>query len=340
MSGYGRFSVPLARPLETAQGPIDRREGFLIRLGDDPVGVGEATPLPGWTESAEECREAIERHLETASGSNELPPMGDTPAARHGLELARLDRAARAAGEPLYRHLGGGRRVSTMPVNATVGDGAVDETVAAAREAEEGGFPAIKLKVGAQPLPADLERASAVREAFGDRVELRVDANGAWSRETAAEAVDSLAELDVSLVEQPLARDDLDGAAEVRGRGVDIAADEALIEHDPEAVLDAGAADVLVLKPMVLGGLRAAISAAEAASDAGAGVIVTTTLDAVVARTAAVHLAAALDVDRPCGLATADRLAGDVGSDPAAVVDGGISVPQGAGHGVGVEALE
>jgi len=56
--------------------------------------------------------------------------------------------------------------------------------------------------------------------------------------------------------------------------------------------------------------------------------VVTTTVDGVVARTAAVHVAAAIPDVAPCGLATAELLAEDLGPDPAPVDDGRISVPQ------------
>lgn len=343
MSGLARFSLPLARPLETADGSIERREGFLVRLGDGPVGIGEATPLPGWTESMVACRKTLEKEIEAAEANGsaaELPAMASSPAARHGLELALLDRSARSAGVPLYRHLGGDRRVSAVRANATVGDGDVEATVTDCRTAVAEGFRSLKVKVGARPVDEDTDRLAAVREAVGDHVELRADANEAWSDEEAATAVEELAELGVSLVEQPLERGDLAGHARLRNRGVPIALDESLCDHDIETVLDADAADVLVLKPMVLGGVGRAKQVAERARSAGLDVVVTTTVDAVVARTAAIHLVAALDVERACGLATADWLVQDVGSDPAAVVDGTVSVPQGAGHGVGVEALE
>lgn len=343
MSGFGRFSLPLARPLETAAGTIEHREGFLVRLGDGPIGIGEATPLPGWTESREDCQTALATSLNAAdalSVADELPELASTPAARHGLELAVLDRSARAAGEPLYRRLGGRRRVSTVPVNATVGDGDLEATVTACRAAVNDGFRTVKIKVGARVVEEDLERVAAVSDAVAGEAELRVDANAAWTREQATTAIDELSELGVSLVEQPLGADELESHAELRDRGVELALDETLRDQPVEAVLEADAADVLVLKPMVLGGVSRTMAIAEGAREAGLDVIVTTTIDAAVARTAAVHLAAALEVDRACGLATAGWLAQDVGGDPAAVVDGGISVPQGAGHGVGVEELE
>ncbi|MFB6137498.1 MAG: o-succinylbenzoate synthase, partial [Halobacteriaceae archaeon] len=61
------FSLPLAAPLSTASGTIARREGALFLAGSvadaesDPRdrGVGEAAPLPGWTEGLPACHAAL-----------------------------------------------------------------------------------------------------------------------------------------------------------------------------------------------------------------------------------------------------------------------------------------
>ena len=338
MTAIGRFSLAMTRPLDTAAGPIDRRDGYLIRVGSAPSGLGEATPLPGWTESLHACHEALGA-ADLPGSAADLPAMASTPAARHGLELALLDREARDRRVPLYRHLGGPRRVSTVPVNATVGDGSTRETAAAAADAVTHGFRTVKVKVGGRSLVEDLERLLAVREAVGGDIEVRADANAAWTAEDADEAIDQL-DGAVDLLEQPLANEALDGHRDLRGRGVEIALDESVRDPGLEAVIEADAADVVVLKPMALGGVGRAMALGEAARERDLDVVVTTTVDAAVARAGAVHLAAALDVDRACGLATAGWLADDVAGDPAPAVDGGVSVPQGAGHGVRVEDLE
>lgn len=331
------FSLPLSTPLSTAAGTIESRDGLLVRLDG---GIGEATPLPGWTEPLDACRSALDAVTEPLVPGNEetaLDALGGTPAARHGLELAMLDREARRADEPLSRHLAGEDIGRSVPVNATVGDAGVEATVTAAAAAVRSGFTCVKVKVGARSVAEDGERLAAVRDAVGPHVELRADANAAWSREAADRAVDALAATGVSYVEQPLAADDLEGHAALRGGPVGVALDESLAVRGPAAVIDADAADVLVVKPMALGGVRRAREVALQARSAGAEPVVTTTVDGVIARTAAVHLAASLAPLPPCGLATADRLAADLGPDPATVEDGSISVPDDPGIGVTVE---
>jgi o-succinylbenzoate synthase len=335
-----RFALPLERPLATADGEITEREGVLVTVDSGGRrGLGEATPLRGWTESLPHCDEALSElayadavgeadggdHPDPAAALETLPP-----AARHGVALALLDADAAAAGEPLYRHFGRDDAVESVPVNATVGDGPAEETAADARAAVDAGFPAVKVKVGARSLSADVDRIAAVREACPD-VELRADANGAWERPAAERALDAFADHDVAYVEQPLPADDLGGVERLAGGAVGVALDEGLYEHGLDAALDAGV-DVLVLKPMAMGGPDLAVEAAVLARGAGVDPVVTTTVDGAVARAAAVHVAAALPDVRPCGLATGDRLAADLLPDPAPVRHGRASVPQKEGN--------
>ncbi|WP_049899482.1 mandelate racemase/muconate lactonizing enzyme family protein [Halococcus agarilyticus] len=331
-----RFSLALATPLATARGTIDAREGFLVFVDVDGVrGVGEATPLPGWTESLDVSRAALDRARRAAATDGWDAVLGTladagVPAARHGLALALADARSRTAGVPLYRHLGG-EHAECVPVNATVGDGGIETTVAAAAEAVERGFSTLKIKVGTREVAGDVARLDAVRSAVGDAIELRADANGAWSREEAQAALDGFADLDVAFVEQPLAADDLAGHAALRGGSVGVALDETLAEHAVETVLDADAADVLVVKPMALGGPDRARAAALRAREADLDTVVTTTIDGALARTGAVHVAASLPDPPACGLATADRLAEDLVAEPAPVAEGEVCVPQESG---------
>lgn len=340
---FDPFSLPLVDPLGTANGEMTEREGFLVVVEvAGQRGVGEATPLPGWTESLDQCAAVLDRASRFPDPRRALTPRGDevfagAPAARHGVALALADAAAQRDRLPLYRWLGGSGGVEDVPVNATVGDGGVDATVASATDAVAEGFDCLKVKAGARSLDEDVGRLRAVREACPD-VELRVDCNGAWDRETAREAVDALADCDLAYLEQPLPAADVAGHAALReyvaetGVGVGIALDESLATTTPEVAIDAEAADVLVLKPMALGGVDRARTVALDAIDRGVDVVVTTTIDAVYARTAAVHLAASLPSVRACGLATADLLAADLTPDPAPVRDGHVAVPEGKGN--------
>ena len=328
-----RFSLSLSSPLSTAHGTIDAREGFVVGIEVDGTrGTGETTPLPGWTESLDDCADALERarHASDDGWDAALEELDGSPAARHGLALALYDARSRAADVPLYRFLGGDH-VERVPVNATIGDGSADETVAEARTAVESGFSTLKVKVGAQSIETDVERLRAVREAVGSDVDLRADANAAWERSDARTAISDLVDVDLAYLEQPLAADDIAGHADLRGE-VPIALDESLVDHSVAGLIDAEAADIFVLKPMVLGGPDRAREAALAAREAGLDAVLSTTIDGALARAGSVHVAASLPDPPAAGLATADRLAEDLIPDPAPVADGHTRVPQGPGN--------
>jgi L-alanine-DL-glutamate epimerase-like enolase superfamily enzyme len=340
------FAIDLAGPLETPEGELTSRRGTLVGIerpsdADEPDstpvhGVGEATPLPGWTEDLETCRSLLADYAAAGKDAGEVVADIDPtehPATRHGVALAVQDAAAREAGDPLAKTLADrdSRVADRVPLAATVGDGTPAESAAAAERAADEGIECLRVEAGTGALDLDLQRVRAVREAVEDGVSIRVDAGGAWTTEAARRAVDVLASLDVACVEQPLSADDLAGLADLRGRGVAVAVDETLASYPVADVLDADAADALVLRPMALGGVDRARDAARLARRTGVGVSVTTTVDAAVARTAAVHLAASIPDLSPCSLATDSRLAEDVVADPLSVVDGEVVVPEGPG---------
>jgi len=329
------FAVDLATPLSTAAGDIETREGVLVRVDlGGTTGVGEATPLPGWTESLSECRTALERARDDG-----VPPGPEAPAARHAVTTAYRDAFARRGDRSAAATLARGSPPLSVPVNATVGDGSVEETVASAAAAVESGYRTVKLKVGARSVDEDLRRVRAVADAVADpaarseAIALRADANGAWNRETARAALAGFDGL-VEYVEQPLPAGDLAGHAALRGVGAPVAVDESLTRYGVGEVIATGAADAVVLKPMALGGPSRALAAGRAAAHAGIDPVVTTTIDAAVARTAAVHVAAALPegCERAHGLATGELLVTDlVADDPAPATNGRIAVPRGSG---------
>jgi o-succinylbenzoate synthase len=190
----------------------------------------------------------------------------------------------------------------TVPVNALVDDPPVDPVALE-------GFPAVKVKVGRSDPRADLDLVAAVRDAVGQSVALRVDANGAWDLDAAASVIAELAHYDLELVEQPVAT--LDELARLRRRvGVPLAADESVRSIDDARCLAAlQAADIVVLKVQPLGGVRAALRVADAAA---VPAIVTSMRETSVGIAAGLALAAALpELPYASGLA-AGMAGGDV----------------------------
>lgn len=348
------YALPLRRPFRTAHGELRERRGFVTRVTDDAgrSGVGEAAPWPPWTEPFETCAEALRQaaaRFGTAADpdaavlglDDEFPQLAAAPAARHALALALLDLAAQRASRPLAEHLARTalRRPAPaghVPVNATLGATEPRAAAAEALAAVQAGFRSVKLKL-AGSAEQDLAAASAVRAAIG-ALELRLDANAAWSRPEALARAEELAALRPAYVEQPVPAEDLEGLRAVRAAGLRVAADEAACTVARAArVLEQEAADVLVVKPMALGGPDRAMHVLSMAEQRGVPVVVTSLLDGVVARAGALHVAAMVRAPLACGLATGAWLARDVGRGPE-VARGELAVPKEPGLGVALEA--
>jgi len=350
--------LPLRAPLETAHGRVVERRGALLVLDTDDgrQGLGEATPVDGFgLESVAVARDALAALAASTLGRDgaELDAILDAaesdapavPCARAALDAALHDLASQAAGQPLASWLAsaeGAAPRARVALSALVVGASPEEAAAEAVRHRDAGYRCVKLKLGAAgTLAEDLARVAAVREALGPGCGLRLDANGAWSASEAAHALTALARFDVELVEQPVPAAEVEALAALRSASpVRVAADESAVSAaDLARVLALHAADVVVLKPAALGGLRAARRLAARARAAGCELFVTTLLDGAVSRAAALALSLSLPGPlRACGLATGSMLAADLA--PAEVPrDGALEAPSRPGLGVALDEV-
>lgn len=337
------FAIPLTAPLQTARGPISERRGFVVELMAGGVtGLGEASPHPAVGEEVfGECEAelaAVASRLpgaDTREVENEFLSCVPAPVAM-GLDLALRDLEARETGRPLAVALGGAAGdARPLAVGGLLEGRDADAAVEAARALHARGFRTAKLKAARDP-GATVGQVAAVRRAVPG-LRLRVDVNGAWSREEAVDAARALSAFDLEWLEQPVAPGDLDAMAAVRAAGVRVAADEAIqapgdvgLHHAERAI------DVVVVKFVQVGGLRGAIETAQAAEQCGLALSLTTGIDTGIATAALLHLATALRPGPALGCATLSLLGGDLVSG--APVEGPrMAAPPGAGIGVQLE---
>jgi len=345
------YSLPLRDPWPSADGDVTERRGWILALEDDlgRVGLGDAAPFPGF---------GLETHASAGAGLRlvlprlvgmgrdgyagaiaDLPalaPVAATPTARAAIDCALHDLIAQGHGLSLARYLGGVSTLREVPVNATIPRVSPERAAEMGARAVASGIGTLKVKVGGAGAHEDEARLQALREAVGPGIKVRIDANQAWSPEAAIEALRALARFDLEYAEQPVSAEDLEGMARVRrGVPVRIAADESVREtKSAEMIVYRSAADILILKPMALGGLREARSVQNVAGDAGLPLVVTSLMESAIGRAAALHFAASLgETAYAHGVATGDALASDVA--PSAAPSGGvILVPEGPGLGI------
>ncbi len=154
-----------------------------------------------------------------------------TAAAASAVDIALWDLVAQANGQPLWQALGGKDR--RAPVYASGGlyrDGASRSDLAQEFQGYvDEGFSAVKMKIGAFELDADLERVRVVREAVGDGVAVWVDAVNQLDCGRAPSWCDALAGIGVAAIQAPLPFDDIAGMAALNARHLPVIATEA--EH-------------------------------------------------------------------------------------------------------------
>jgi len=301
--------TPYECPLDPPCPSDEPRRGVILTLEeeDGACGYGESAPLPGFgletlASSVAALRLASkyllgvprERYGDAIEDLHRLAPVMASPCARHAIDLAFHDLMACWSKKPIARLLDDLHAVDEVPVNAALPRLLREDLVKAAMALSAEGYRTLKLKVGGIPIDEDVARVRAVRDAIGRDVRLRIDANRAWNEVEAIEALRALGDVGLEYCEEPVS--DPEGMARVKNAvHVPIAADESVVDLDSaRRLLESDAADVLVLKPMALGGLHPARTIAGMAREHGADVVVTTMLETPVGRRGALHLAASL----------------------------------------------
>jgi o-succinylbenzoate synthase len=363
---WNTYRLPFLNSFTTAHGVMTARAGIIVQITAERgiSGIGEIAPLPasGGGSLADACAllpalaarlhdktldEALELVLAEGKIGTRAASAFSSPALC-GLEIALLDAIGKAEGCGVCSLLSLADITprATVPVNAIIAARSKEAAIAAAREARNNGFRCVKLKVGVGGgTREEIERVAAVRDAIGPATHLRLDANEAWNLEEAIVILSRCVPYTIQYVEQPLKAHDLAGMHALRQAvPIPIAVDEAL--HSPESarlILDNEAADILVIKPQLAGGLRAGQQIIQAAAERGVYSVITSTFEAGIGVVAALHLAAASPaITLECGLGTLHLLVDDLVVNDLSVRDSFLAVPTGPGLGIALdrEALE
>ena len=335
------YCLPLRQTWRSAGGNFDTRCGYLISVEDNAGrrGYGDCAPLAG-TESGAQAKDWLREQrsgltgLQTDAALAGLPaPDRCPPAARCGLETALLDLISRQHQLPLYRWLEA-KASATVQVNANLGslDSETNTRLAAST-----GFSVIKLKVGLLSVSQDIDNLQKLANALPGGTSLRLDANQAWNMEQARRFISGITDLPVECLEEPLRQPGLKQLEQLQKLApFPLALDESLTQLCRQDILSQRPVARLVLKPMLLGGLQAALDLGRQAQQVGLESLVTTSVDSAIGSWAAVHLAAALDAgnhDISHGLATSSWLRRDL-APPPLIQHGRISLGVTAGLGV------
>ncbi len=298
----------LHTPFVTALRSTEVAESVVVEVvdSDGRCGYGEAPQVWRVTgESLAGARAAVDgplgdvvRGRDPADLIDLSTAVGAAVVGNHGAKAA-LDGAlhdlwARSLGVPLADALGSTRHLVETDVTVPADD--LASTVATARSRVEDGFSTLKVKVGAGAVD-DVSRLTAVRDAVGPSVRIRVDANQGWRVREAVQVIRALedAGCDLEFVEQPVAAADIEGMAWVTNHvDTPVMADESVFSlRDLTVVVTRRAADLVNIKLAKCGGLRAASALHALAVSSGVGTIVGSMMEGPIGVGTAASFAAA-----------------------------------------------
>ena len=281
-----RVRIPFCFPISHSLARRDCTDALLVRAEAEGgvVGLGEGTPRRYVTgEDMEGCIEAavsfvsglVSRRWDPEGLFSWLSTRASMPLARRypsawcAVELSMLDLLARWLGRPLWRVFATRLRSSRCTYSAVIPmvDGAVLDGLL--QRVRGYGMKQVKVKVG-DPGGTD-ERLAKAREVLGPEVEIRVDANGAFSSSGALDFLARSRRHRIAAIEQPVPKDDLEGLKEVSSRqDVPVIVDESLCSlEDAGRLIDNHACHGFNIRISKCGGFLNALRMWETAREHG-----------------------------------------------------------------------
>jgi L-alanine-DL-glutamate epimerase-like enolase superfamily enzyme len=212
-----KLTIPLTEPFITSLGRDDNAENVLVKIitKEGMTGFGECSPyMPITGESQDTCFIVGQYFAKLLKGKNALAIedcitgmdkliYGNT-SIKSAFDMALYDIASQNAAVPLYKFLGG-KNDKAIITDYTVSIGDPKKMAVDAVKIKEDGYPFIKIKLGKNG-ETDILRIKAIREAVGNAIPLRIDANQGWNVEEAVKTLQALGKYDIQHCEEPIPR--------------------------------------------------------------------------------------------------------------------------------------
>jgi len=309
---YHQYILDFKRPSGTSRGLMTTKETWFIRLEkDNAVGVGECGILRGLSiDDRPDFEEKLKWTCENINFGLEalLRELIEFPSIQFGLETAfkSLENEDQFQLFPSPFTKG----FDSIPINGLVWMGSEDFMRAQIKEKIEAGFDCIKLKIGAINFQTELDILKSIRKEFSKSdIELRVDANGAFSKANALEKLKRLSEYQLHSIEQPIKAKQFEAMAQLcEDTPLPIALDEELIgvfsKEEKQKLLQTIKPQYIILKPSLVGGFSGSKQWIDIAEDLNIKWWITSALESNIGLNAVAQWTYTLKNTMPQGLGT------------------------------------
>ena len=312
---YAPYRLQFKEPSGTSRGVMTYKDCYMVQLYDDThperVGWGECALFRGL---GSDDRPEYEQVLAEACRLVGLLPfdevldrLAEWTSIRFGFETARQELCGWRDYPSRFD-----KGEHPITINGLVWMGDKATMLRRIEEKLDAGFRCVKLKIGAIDFDAELDLLRMVRGRFSrNEIELRVDANGAFSPDEAPRKLDALARYDLHSIEQPIKAGQWEAMAQLCATTpIPIALDEELVacrKVTPELtaqMLDTIKPQYIILKPSLTGALSGTNQWIKAATERGIGWWITSALESNIGLSAIARYTASLSTQMPQGLGT------------------------------------
>ena len=315
-ASYKKHTLKFSSPAGTSRGTLTEKETYFIRLEDKAkpgiFGIGECGPLPGLSiDAVDGFENQLAGVCQMINEAADIPAeleLGKFPSIEFGLETALLD-----------LENGGTRKIvetdfitkkQPIAINGLIWMAEKEKMNEQVREKIKQGYKCLKLKIGALDFADEYNLLEAIRKEFSPAdIELRVDANGAFSNESALEKLEQLAKLKIHSIEQPIKAGQWQEMAKLcKKSALPIALDEELIgiqsESGKNLLLQIIKPQYIIIKPTLIGGFQAGQEWIELAHKMKTGWWITSALESNIGLNAISQWTSSLNPKLPQGLGT------------------------------------
>jgi o-succinylbenzoate synthase len=287
---YKKHLLQFIKPAGTSRGLLHHKTSWIISLHDsrhpEICGTGECSliaglspdPQDGYVAMLEQVCARPEEFLSAGSA-----PLEKFPSIRAGLEMAALD--LKQGGKGVLFDSDFTKGTDFIPINGLIWMDSKAGMLSQIKARINEGFTCVKMKIGALDFEEEVDLLRSVRKEFApETIQLRVDANGAFSPGEAREKLKRLSDFHLHSIEQPIKAGQWEEmAALCDNPPLPIALDEELFAtaagNDKARLLQIIKPQYLVLKPSMLGGFARSQQWIEAAESIGAGWWITSALE-------------------------------------------------------------
>ena len=311
-ASYFPYQLEFKKPSGTSRGILTYKKIWIVKLWNEEnpevFGLGECNPLVGLSiDDRDDFEEELKKICENINDFIDVE-LYEFPSIRFAIETAHKDL------------MNGGKRIlfdnefsrgeKGIVINGLVWMGSKEDMSKQIAEKIEQGFKCIKLKIGAIDFETELALLKSIRDQYSESdIEIRVDANGAFTAHDALKKLEHLAKFKLHSIEQPIKQGQVEVMAKLcKGTPLAIALDEELIIHqrkdEKEILLKEIQPQYIILKPSLVGGWKASEEWIASAEKLNINWWITSALESNIGLNAIAQWTAELKTKTPQGLGT------------------------------------